>query len=139
MHPPGFRLDHTLSDWPQCCLEVRCPCSSSMTLLPVHLLAEQRGNWPFRAVLAALRCSKCRGKPSPVYLVAGHHRTAFIGPLPDWALELVPPPRDDLNPQRRASRSPLFDACSEHRLRTQHEGASNLGTCHYAKDHIDVS
>ena len=93
MHPPAFHLDHALSDWPECCLEVRCPCSPSMSLLPVRMLVEQRGNRPFRAVLDALRCSKCRGKPSPVYLVAGHHRTDPKGPLPSWAVELVPAPR----------------------------------------------
>ena len=90
MHPPAFSPDHTLSDWPDCCLEVRCPCSPRMTIMPVRLLAEQRGNRQFRAVLAALRCSSCRGKPAPVYLVAGHHRSAPLGPTPDWSLELVP-------------------------------------------------
>ena len=98
MHPPTFSLDHALSDWPDCCLEVRCPCSPRMVQVPVRLLRE-RGNRPFRAVLAALRCSACRGRPAPVYLVAGRTRTFMDGGLPDWALELVPPLREQ--PARR--------------------------------------
>src|SRR3954468_12230539 len=31
-----------------------------------------------------------RGKPAPVYLIAGQQRTDF-GPPPSWAVELVPP------------------------------------------------
>ena len=51
----------------------------------------ERGDRPFRAVLAALRCSACRGRPAPVYLVAGYTRTFKHGAPPDWTLELVPP------------------------------------------------
>ncbi len=68
-------------------------------LLPVRMLLD-RGNRTFSAVLTALRCSKCRGKPAPVYLVAGHHRTLNYGPPPDWSVELVPVP------QTGAMRSP---------------------------------
>ena len=89
MHPPAFSLDHALSDWPHCMLEVRCPCSPRMTLLPARLLSQQHGDRPFRAILAALRCKDCRGKPAPVYLVAGHVRDYTGGPLPSWALQLV--------------------------------------------------
>ena len=85
-----FSLDHALSDWPDCCPEVRCPCSPRMVQVPVRWLRE-RGNRPFRAVLAALRCSACRGGPAPVYLVARNTRTFMHGAPPDWALELVPP------------------------------------------------
>ena len=91
MHPPSFSLDHAPSDWPDCRLEVRCPCSPCMTQMPMRLLAEQYGNRSFRAVLTALRCSACRGRPAPVYLVAGFTRTFVHGAPPDWALELVPP------------------------------------------------
>lgn len=66
-----------------------------MVMLPVRMLLE-RGDRAFGAVLTALRCSVCKGKPAPVYLIAGHHRTFAYGPLPDWAVELVPPPRQDL-------------------------------------------
>jgi len=60
-------------------------------LLPIRMLLE-RGDRAFSAVLRALRCSKCSGKPVPVYLVAGYHRTFNHGPPPDWSVELVPPP-----------------------------------------------
>jgi hypothetical protein len=40
-----------------------------------------------------LRCKRCHAvKPAPVYLVAGHHRTARGGPDADWSIELAPPP-----------------------------------------------
>ena len=94
MHPPEFSLDHALSDWPGCMLEVRCPCSPRMTLLPARLLSNQHGDRPFRAILAALRCKDCRGKPAPVYLVAGHHREPGKGTGPDWSLVLVASPGD---------------------------------------------
>ncbi len=66
MHPPDFSLMHHLSDWPACWLEVRCPCSPRVGMLSVRLLL-QRGDRLFGDVLAALRCSACRGKPAPVY------------------------------------------------------------------------
>lgn len=89
MHPPAFSLAHHLSDWPDCSLELRCPCSPRVVMLPVRVLLE-RCDRTFSAVLAALRCSACGGKPAPVYLVAGYHRTFNHGPSPDWAVELVP-------------------------------------------------
>ena len=89
MPPPDFHLDHALSDWLGYTLELSCPCSPRVTFMPVRLLAE-RGNRPFRAVLKALRCSTCRGKPMPVHLIAGHSRTFTGGAPPNWALELVP-------------------------------------------------
>lgn len=64
-----------------------------MTLMPMRLLVERHGDRAFRAVLAALCCSTCRGKPAPVHLIAGHSRTFVGGAPPDWALELVPAPR----------------------------------------------
>ena len=49
----------------------------------------------FEALLKRLRCKRCgKSKPAPVYLVAGHHRTVRYGPTADWAVELVPPPKD---------------------------------------------
>lgn len=91
MRCPSFRTAHRLSDWPDCVLEIRCPCSERMIMLPVRMLL-QRGDRTFSAVLRALRCSRCRGGPAPVYLVNGHHRTFNHGPEPDWAVELVPVP-----------------------------------------------
>jgi len=93
MHPPDFSFDHALLDWPECWLEVRCPCSQRVTNLPVRMLAARNGARPFRAILAALRCSACRSSPAPAYLVAGQTRTFNFGPRASWALELVPSPR----------------------------------------------
>jgi hypothetical protein len=61
-------------------------------LSAVRLLIETPGR-TFENLLGRLRCKHCRAaKPAPVYLVAGHHRTARSGPDPDWSIELVPPP-----------------------------------------------
>lgn len=87
---PAFRPDQRLSDWPGCTLEVACPCSPALTILPVQMLLDQRGDLAFGAVLAALRCRACGGKPAPVWLVAGVHRRACGGAGADWALEVVP-------------------------------------------------
>jgi len=61
-------------------------------LISVRTLVEGRGDRPIRGVLAALRRLACQGRPDPVYLVAGYHRTSDQGPPPDWSLGLVPPP-----------------------------------------------
>ena len=92
MHPPTFHRSQPLSAWPGCSLEVACPCSPRVTMLPVRMLLAQRGDITFGAVLDGLRCSACRGKPAPVYLVAGHNRRFINGPPADWSLELVVPP-----------------------------------------------
>jgi len=60
----------------------------------VKYLIEQHGTRTIHAVVGSLRCSACKGKPAPVYLVAGETRTFMHGPPPAWALELVPPPTD---------------------------------------------
>lgn len=86
-----FSLEQRLSDWPACWLEVRCPCSPRMVMIPVRMLL-QRGDRSFERVKAALRCSACQGRPAPVYLIAGHTRTFNKGSLPDWTVEIVPPP-----------------------------------------------
>ena len=92
MHPPAFRRSHRLSDWPECSLELRCRCSPGTTLMPVKLLITQRGGLAFATILDRLRCSRCRARPAPVYLVAGHTRSFINGPPADWSLELVPTP-----------------------------------------------
>jgi hypothetical protein len=62
----------------------------------------RKGDMTFENLLRRLRCKRCRAvKPAPVYLVAGHHRTARHGPEADWALELVPPP--EVKPKPTAS------------------------------------
>ena len=94
MHPPAFRLDHRLSDWPECHLELRCtPCGGRSTAPAVKFLARQLGNPTFAALLARLRCHHCGAKPAPVHLCASYQRTFSGGPPPDWAIELVPAPR----------------------------------------------
>ena len=94
-----------MSDWPNCVLELHCPCSPRMVTLPVQMLLK-RGGRSFGTVLAVLRCSKCGGKPAPVYLVAEHHRTLDHGPPSDWAVELVPPAT---SPRRKEREKPSVD------------------------------
>ncbi len=100
MHPPNFHLAQHLSDWPECSLELRCQRSERVVMLSVRRLLE-REDQTFGTVLAALRCSKCGGKPAPVYLVAGHHRTFNHGPPPDWAVELVAAPKTNTMPSQK--------------------------------------
>jgi hypothetical protein len=90
MHPPPFRPQHHLSDWPDCQFELHC--CRGMTLYPVRLMIEQRGDVSFAELLPRLRCKKCRRPPAPVYLCAGH-REYNSGAPPDWAIELVPVPQ----------------------------------------------
>jgi len=47
LHPLAFHIDQRLSDWPECWLELRCPCSPRTVLHPVKMLL-QRGDRPFR-------------------------------------------------------------------------------------------
>ena len=89
MHPPPFRLAHHLSDWPECSLELHC-CRGQV-VYPVRLLMTQHDDLTFAGLLNRLRCKKCRRKPAPVYLCAGH-REHNHGAAPDWAIELVPAP-----------------------------------------------
>jgi hypothetical protein len=87
-----FRIQHRLSDWPDCVIELQC-CGRSAGL-PVRLLIRRGGDITFEALLKRLRCKRCgKRNPAPVYLVAGHHRTTRYGPAADWAVELVPPPK----------------------------------------------
>lgn len=93
MHPPPFRLDHRLSDWPDCILEMRCePCASRSSSFPVKLLIARHGDGTFVQVLRRPRCGVCKRRPGPVYLCAGH-REFLGGPPAAWAIELVPVPR----------------------------------------------
>jgi hypothetical protein len=91
MHPPPLRLDHRLSDWPECCLEVHC-CKGTV-MFPTKLLIERHGDRTLVAVLKNQRCSHCGKPPAPVHLCAGWHRSHVGGAAPDWAIELVPEPR----------------------------------------------
>jgi hypothetical protein len=87
MHPPAFRAAHHLSDWPECRLELNC-CRGQI-VIPVRLLMREHGDQTFAAVLARLRCQRCKGSPAPVYLCAGGREHAGGAPA-DWAIELVP-------------------------------------------------
>ena len=71
-------------------------------MMPVQMLLERHGDPTFAALLRTLCCSKCGGKPAPLFLVSGHHRTVHGGPEPDWAVELVPMPS---SPARQALRA----------------------------------
>jgi hypothetical protein len=94
MPPPLFRKTHRLSDWPECVIELHClHCLGGSVGYPVRLLIQRQGDMTFENLLRRLRCKRCHAvKPAPVYLVAGHHRTARGGPDADWSLELAPPP-----------------------------------------------
>jgi hypothetical protein len=92
MHPPPFRLDHRLSDWPDCHLELRCaPCHGRSVFYPIKLLIKRHGDRVFSAILQKLVCSRCKRRPQAVFLCASPHRFGgHGGPLPDWAIELIP-------------------------------------------------
>jgi hypothetical protein len=85
MHPPPFRRQQRLSDWPDCRLELHC--CRGQSVIPVRLLIRDHGDRTFAQVLAKLRCKQCRKPPAPVYLCAGH-REHTTGAPPDWAIEL---------------------------------------------------
>jgi hypothetical protein len=91
MHPPAFFLDHRLSDWPGCFLELQC--CKGVTLMPVRLLLSQHGDRTFKTVIKQLRCDRCGKSPAPIYLCASHVRRAKgMGAMADWAVELVGAP-----------------------------------------------
>ena len=89
--PLPFSPEHRLSHWLACSLEVRCPCSPRVALIPIRLLRGD-GDRRLKDVVSALRCRLCRGRPAPVYLVAGQHRQQSGLAGPNWAVEVVAPP-----------------------------------------------
>lgn len=91
MHPECFSKHQRLSDWPECWIEIYCPCGRSTAML-AKMMRERYGDLPFTGVIRQLRCERCRRAPGPVYLRAGLVRTFCHGGEPDWAVELVPPP-----------------------------------------------
>jgi hypothetical protein len=113
MHPPLFRKTHRLSDWPDCVIELHClQCRGGSVGYPVRLLMKRNGDMTFENLLRRLRCKRCRGaNPAPVYLVAGHHRTARSGPTADWAIELTPPPEAN---RRSSTPGTLREICRRH-------------------------
>ena len=91
--PLPFSPEHRLSQWLACSLEIRCPCSPRVVLIPIRLLRGD-GDRRLKDVVSALRCCLCRGRPAPVYLVAGQHRQRCGGAGPNWAVEVVAHPVD---------------------------------------------
>ena len=95
MHPPVFRIQDLLSDWPDCFLDLQCPSCSKPAIYPVALLRSDHGDVAFERLLPRLRCKTCRVAPAPVYLCASHMRTFVYGGSPQWAVELVPAPKSE--------------------------------------------
>ena len=93
MHPPMFRSNQRLEEWPECFLDLKCSGCGWSKGASVKLLRRQFGNPTFGDLVPRLRCSHCNARYAPVYLCAGHHHTFCYGGPPDWAVELVPPPR----------------------------------------------
>ena len=60
MHPPPFRTDHRLSDWPACRLELNC--CRGQTIVPLRLLATQYGD-PTFAVVTGILWERARLRP----------------------------------------------------------------------------
>ncbi len=105
MHPPEFKYQNRLSDWPKCSLEVRCDrCNGRMVQYPVTLLIDRRGDITFAELMYRLRCKGCDGQPTSIFLCASSSRSAGFGLSPDWSLELRPSPAPPATPERRAKR-----------------------------------
>ena len=93
MHPPLFRIQQLLSDWPDCWLELSCSSCGRKAIYPVGMMHKQFGDRSFEQLMPRLKCKGCGASPAPVYLGARHPRGHGGGPPPDWAVLLVPPPK----------------------------------------------
>jgi hypothetical protein len=94
MHPPPFHPDHRLADWHDCFVEGNCPKCGKVTVFSIRMVGVQRGQVRILELVSRLRCSECDVPPAPVYLVAGRSRRFLGGHRPDWAIEIVPEPKD---------------------------------------------
>ena len=94
MHPPRFHPHHTVHDWPDCHLEVRCPICGKMVIVALRTFRLDFGGARVLDLVGKLTCRVCGAKPAPVYLCASPNRTFVGGHAADWATELVPPPKD---------------------------------------------
>jgi hypothetical protein len=67
MHPPLFRKQQRLSDWPECVIELHCQhCRGGSVALPMRLLIKRQGDMTFENLLRRLRCKRCgAAKPRP--------------------------------------------------------------------------
>ena len=92
MHPPRFHPHHTIGDWPDCHLEVRCPTCGKMVIVALRMFRLDYGGARVLDLVSKLTCRACGVKPAPVFLCAGTTRSFTGGPAADWAIELVPPP-----------------------------------------------
>jgi len=87
MSPPAFLLNATLADLSGTWLEIRC--CKGVTYLPLRQLAPSKPeNARLREVLARLRCSKCRSRPSMLVLVEDPAGGGQGGPPPGWRITL---------------------------------------------------
>lgn len=90
-HPPTFKANDRLSDWPDCTVEAGCPRCGKRTVVPVSLLRQRLGDRLVIAVAQRMRCDQCGVHAAPVFLCEGFHRQGGQGgPPPGWALELIP-------------------------------------------------
>ena len=86
MHPPVFLPTHLLSDWLDCCLEIRCSCQR-MVMASTRLMQAKHGNHPVRAFVKRLRRKVCHAGPAQAWLAAGMHRTCHGGPdVLNWSV-----------------------------------------------------
>jgi phage FluMu protein Com len=92
LRPPPFRLNHRLSDWAECWLEMKCPkCNGRQSISPIKLIIAKHGERTFLDLIRKLRCSVCGELAAPVYLCASASRTGGHGGAPpNWAIEIVP-------------------------------------------------
>ena len=88
MHPPIFRTQQRLSDWPECFLHLHCPACRKPVIYPVAMLRAECGDVTFEALLPRLKCKECGTRPAPIYLCATHIRTFSYGGPPQWSVEL---------------------------------------------------
>ena len=91
MHPPPFRHEDRLADWPDCFLHLYC-CRHTTPSVRSYLT--RLGDVRFSELVTRLRCQVCGQAPAPAYLCASQHREACGGPHPDWAIELVAMPAE---------------------------------------------
>jgi hypothetical protein len=78
-----------LADLDDCWLELHC--CAGVTLLPVRLIRQRRGDDERLAeILPRLACKLCKSPPRRAWLNETPHRVAGKGPEPGWAVQLIP-------------------------------------------------
>jgi hypothetical protein len=84
---PENPLATRLSDLITCWIEIQC-CKGQVDY-PVKLMLRQHADRTLGAAVEKLRCSRCRGRPSVVWLKQVPHREPCKGPPPGWSVRLV--------------------------------------------------